>query len=59
MNNVVTALAPSLTAHQSRIVWDSSQCLCVHTVKHEYPGDQLADRDQISSGASLGGGLTA
>ena len=29
----------------------------VHNFKHEYIGDQLADRNQISSEASLGWGI--
>ena len=37
----------------------TSVCPCVHTFKYEYLLDQPADRNQISSVASLGGGLTA
>ena len=52
--------SPEPKAQGELIVWDSSRrpsvlpCMrpCVHTFKHEYFLDQLADRYQISSGAS-------
>ena len=55
--------SPDPKAQDELIVWDSSWRLCVcpcvrpcvHTFKHEYLLDQLADRNQISSGALLRG----
>ena len=35
-------------------VFSKSVCMLVHTFKHEHLGDQLADRNQILSEASLG-----
>ena len=50
--------SPEPKAQGELIVWDLSRRPSVrpsvHTFKHEYLSDQPADRDQISSGASLG-----
>ena len=53
--------SPEPEAQGELIVWDSSRSVrpCVHTFKHEYLWDQLADHNHISSRATLGWGLTA
>ena len=58
--------SPELKAHKV-ILWYTSRagicpsvsvcvCLCDHTFKHEYLGNQWADRNQIITEASLGWG---
>ena len=49
--------SPELKAREELIGLDSSRRPCVHTFKHEYPQNQPADRNQISSEASLGWGI--
>ena len=49
--------SPEPKAQGELIGWDSSRRPSVHTFKHEYLRDPLADRNQISSEASFGWGI--
>ena len=51
--------SPWPKATDDLIEWNSSRRPSIHTFKHEYLWDYLADQDQISSGALFGRGLAA